>query len=199
MAVNTSGVAALGLPAGPYLRVEIVGAALEVAGQTLRADLAVERATDDGGQPVVVAALTHLTLAVTAGGQPVVSITDGSGVLVVTAAGVAARVTGTVAVTVPGVALTGTLDLRFNGTTSVVNRVVTLGGTQVTIALPAAATTAGYLRFQGTGIVLTVAGQRLTGDVVVERSGTTTHVVVTGASLELGGGLALGHRVRPPT
>ena len=72
-------------------------------------------------------------------------------------------------------ALTGTLDLRFNGTTSVVNRVVTLGGTPVTIALPAAATTAGYLRFQGTGIVLTVAGQRLTGDVVVERSGTTTH------------------------
>ena len=190
VAVNTSAVAALGLPAGPYLRVEIVGAALEVAGQTLRADLAVERATDDGGQPVVVAALTHLTLAVTAGGQPVVSITDGSGVLVVTAAGVAARVTGTVAVTVPGVALSGTLDLRFNGTTSVVNRVVTLGGTQVTIALPAAATSAGYLRFQGTGIVLTVAGQRLTGDVVVERSGTSTHVVVTGASLELGGGLA---------
>ena len=191
VAVNTSDVAALGLPAGPYLRLEIVGASLTVAGQTLGADLAVERATDDGGQPVVVVALTHLTLAVTAGGQPVVaSITDGSGVLVATTAGVAARVTGTVTVSIPGVSLTGTLDLRFNGTTSDVNRVVTLGGSQVSIVLPAAATTAGYLRVQGTGIVITVAGQRLAGDVVIERSGATTQLDVTGASLELGGGLA---------
>ena len=103
----------LDLPAGPYLRVEGNGLTVTVQGQTLTADVVIERATGgrrdrDDRRPAGV------DLAIGAGANGV-RITGGSGLLLVTAAGVAGRISGTIAVTLPaGTTLTGALTLAVN-------------------------------------------------------------------------------------
>ena len=188
LAVN-SGAAAVGdLPGGPYLRVEALGAGFAVGGQTISGDLSFERSVTAGGLPVVRIVATHVSVSLSAGGTPVVSLTDGTGVIVLRDGKLAAQVSGTVTVAVPGVTVTGSLLLQTSSLTTAVNEVLSIGGSDVLLALPAA-TGSGYVRFVGTGLTLDVLGQRLSGDVSVTRNGTGTDVVVSNASLSLAGGL----------
>ena len=84
----------------------------------------------------------------------------------------------------------GSFALEINSTGAVVNEVITLADGDVLLALPvgpSGSTT--IVRFAGTGITLDALGQQLSGDVVVESSAGTVHVVVANASLSLAGGV----------
>ena len=178
----------LDLPAGPYLRVEGTGLTVTVQGQSLTADVVVERATV-AGAPVTTIALNRVDLTIGAGGNGV-RITGGTGLFLVTTAGVAGRVSGTVVVTLPaGTSLTGALTLAVNTTSSAVTASVDVAGTLVALDVRAGP----YLRFEGTGMVLTVLGQSLRGDLVIERS--TSY---GGDGLPGGTGPDARHPDRPP-
>ena len=92
-------------------------------------------------------------------------LVDGSGTLTFTGNNVAGSLGGTIVATVPGVSLNGTLHVVLDTATS-------------------------HLEVSGLGVVLTVAGQRLSGDITVVRSGTDLSVTLAHAALELAGGLA---------
>ena len=92
-------------------------------------------------------------------------MTGGSGALVFGAGGIAARFSGGLSLVVPGMSVTGDFSLAINRGTTAVNVQVDLGEETVSLDLPGGP----YLRVEGTGIVLTIAGQRITGNVRVTR------------------------------
>ncbi|MBK8459221.1 MAG: hypothetical protein IPL43_02530 [Micropruina sp.] len=190
LAINTAAVAVDDLPAGPYLAIEALGASITVGGQTLSADLGFQRSTTAEGTSVVLAAVTNLSFVVTAGGRPVASLSQGQGILMLAADGMAARVSGTVLVDVPGVSFSGSLELELNTTPALVNQVLAVGGEDVLLALPAGALGADYLRFAATDVTLDVLGQHLSGNLIIERDGSSTRVLVSDAELVLAGGIA---------
>ena len=89
----------------------------------------------------------------------------------------AGRLGATVEVVVPGdVDVSGTFTVAVNTRTTGVNETVDVDGVSTTLALPAGP----YLRVEGTGIRIEMFGQRISGDVVLEKatSGTTEVVRV---------------------
>ena len=106
-------------------RFEVTGMTLSLMGQSIGGDLVVDK-TADGD---VVLAVANATLSL--GGA--VSLTHGAGVIVVGATGVAGSLSGTLALTVPGVTFLSDLAVAFNNTTAAVNRTVSIGGTTATL------------------------------------------------------------------
>jgi hypothetical protein len=125
----------LSLPAGPYLRVEAQGATLEIAGQRVSGDFAITRTSATTNVTVA-----NLSASFGDGSTAFLTLSGGRGTLTLDPSGLLGELEGTVAVNVPGVALSGTLKLA-----------VKTG-------------TGGYLRIGGTALSLTVAGQTLTGE-----------------------------------
>ncbi|NMM34119.1 MAG: hypothetical protein HHJ13_09000, partial [Phycicoccus sp.] len=186
VAVNTGSATVGDLPAGPYLRVEATGTTITVDGQELKADVTFERAVDAAGATVVRAGLANGSLVFMAVATTVLSVTNGTGALVVTTGGLAASVSGTVAVGLPGVSFTGALAIQVNTTGGPVDTTVSVGGTDQSLVLPIGP----YLRVRGENVVLEVAGQRITGTVTVQRASGITTFAVTGGSLNFGDGVA---------
>ena len=60
--VNTTTAAALGLPAGPYLRLDATGATLTILGQTVSGNLALVSATNSAGASVLTVGISNGTL-----------------------------------------------------------------------------------------------------------------------------------------
>ena len=83
-----------------------------------------------------------------------------------TANGVAGRLSGTVNVQAPGVSFGAGLTLSVNTTGAAVARTLTVGTTDVRLDLPAGP----YVRVDGTGVTVTILGQVLTADVAVQRT-----------------------------
>ena len=103
IAVNTTSSPASGLPAGPFFGIEAAGATLNVAGQTVTGDFGVE-VSSEAGTPVVIASVANATASL---GGGIVLLSGGSGVLLVSGSGVAASFSGTLAINVPGVSVSG--------------------------------------------------------------------------------------------
>ena len=99
------------------------------------------------------------------------------------------------ALTLPaGVSASGSLSLAVNTTSSAVNRTVTVGGTPLALSLPAGP----YLRFEATGLTLSVLGQTLSGNFAFERvadetGGTLVRIAGTDVALSLGGVLRVSN------
>ena len=184
LGVNTGAAAVGDLPAGPFVRVEASGATITIGSQSLTADLVFTRGLDAAGNTEARVAVAHAALSL--GGAIVVS--DGTGGLILTSSGIAAQLSGSVSVTVPAVQLSGTLQVQLNTTGAPVNDTVHLGSGDVPVVVPAG--TGAYVQVVGTGVVLTVGGQQLTGDVTFTSTGTSVTVALANASLNLGGGLA---------
>ena len=197
VAVNTASTPVQGLPAGLYVRVVLLGATLTVAGQTLTADLAVERSTalgddgipggtgDDADSTVTRIAVSRASFAVP-GNAPLVRLTNGTGTLLVVDGEVAGRLAGTLTVSVPGVRLTGAFVVELNTGSADVDETIDLGGLTLALVIPGGP----YVRVTGTDVVVEVLGQQLRGDVVIAQGTTDTEITVTGAELSLAGGLA---------
>src|SRR5918995_1179623 len=103
---------------GPFVRFAATGARLDVLGQAVTADVAVERSTvfGTGGQPdttVFRFGISNGSLAF-GGASPLLSASDASGSIVVTSSGVAGRLQATVALNVPGASLAGTFAAEVN-------------------------------------------------------------------------------------
>ncbi|HET8980295.1 MAG TPA: hypothetical protein VFN87_19240, partial [Solirubrobacteraceae bacterium] len=181
VAVNTTSAAVNGLPAGPYLRGELTGASLTVAGQTVSGDFGFQRTTDATNATVVIAAITNLT-AVLGGG--VATLSNGTGIVVASSAGLAGSVGGTLTLNVPGITLAGTLNLQVNQTTARVTDSLTVAGTPIGIDVPAGPA----ISVAGTGITITALGQSISGDVTLTSASGTTSLTLANGALSLAGG-----------
>ena len=95
-----------------------------------------------------------------------VTVTDGHGLFVLTPTGMAGRLGGTITVLMPGATLTGTLTVAVNTGTRAVNETVVVDGVSTSLTLQAGP----YLRVEGTGIRIEMFGQRVSGDIVLEKA-----------------------------
>ena len=103
---------------------------------------------------------------------------------------VAGRITGTLALTAPGVAFSGGLAVEFNTARRRDRESFSIAGETLELSLPAGGAT-GYLRVVGTGVAITIAGQSLSTDIeVVDAAGVLT-LTLRNTRLELGGAAPL--------
>ncbi|HRA76947.1 MAG TPA: hypothetical protein PLE12_12010, partial [Propionicimonas sp.] len=182
LAVNTTGTAALGLPAGPYLRVEGSGVVLTVAGQQFSGNLVLEQRTGTAGTALVRLALTGVEVTLAGG---LARLSHGSALFVLAGGTIAGQVGGTVTLAVPGLSLSGTLGLQLNTGHSAVAESFTLAGTTTALSIAADVP----LRLSGTGLTLQVAGAvDLRADVVATWTSGGFTLDLSNGSLALGAG-----------
>ncbi len=165
--VNVNGTTVtVNVPAGPYLRVTGVGANLTVQGIGIAGNFTFERKqTTTGGERVVTVAASAVSLDLGSTANDLISVTNGSGAFIITADGLAGTSTATVGINVSGVSLAGTFTVRINDTSVAVNETVNVGGSNVTINLPAGP----YLQVKGTGVTLGFLGVSLSGNFSFEQ------------------------------
>src|SRR5206468_2607698 len=119
-----------------------------------------------------------------------VLLTGGEGFFVITPSGVAGRLGGTIKFRIPGnaVGFDGTFGVAINTTVVRVSEQFEVGADTVNLVLPAGP----YLRVEGTGVRLTLVGQRISGDFVFEKatsgSGDIVRVLAQHVSAALGDG-----------
>jgi hypothetical protein len=187
VAVNTTGVAqnsvlavgsetvTLDLPAGPYLRLsiteidELTPATLTIGGQTLSGNFALEQVTSVAtGSKIIRLVATDVELHLLAGSTEIVSLTEGEGALLITAAGIAGRVSGTVQIgsITGGASFSGRFSVAVNNTRAAVVEQLTVAGVSVSLNLPAGP----YVRVEATGARLVIFGQTLSGDFAFEQA-----------------------------
>ncbi len=171
-----------------YLEITGTGVTLSAAGQTLQGDVTFEQTISGNGQRLVSVAIANASLTL-GGTTPEVTIANGQGDLLLTSTGLFGTISGTVTTNIPGVALSGTLQVEINTTTSAVQQSFTVGGQTQTVTLPAGP----FLEVAGTGVTLTILSQTLTGDIALEQETNSagqqvTVVVVNGLAFSLGSG-----------
>ena len=103
----------LSVPAGPYLRLVGHSISLTVAGQTVSGDFDLEQAVQ-GTATVTRITASNIQASFGDGSTSYVTLAGGSGILVLTGSNVAGQIGGNVSVAIPGVTLTGTLQLELN-------------------------------------------------------------------------------------
>ena len=163
-----------------FVRVAGDDVSLSVLGQTLVGDVTVEQLTTSAGR-VVTLALADVGLDLAG----VATVSEGAGVLLLTTGGVAGSLSAKLAFGDDDVlSVTGTFGLAVNTTGAAVRRSVVVGGRTVLLDLPAGP----YLRVSGTDVVVKAAGQVLSGDVTVEKTGGTLHVTAARVRLQIGDG-----------
>jgi hypothetical protein len=125
------------LPSGPYIRIDGTDLALTLMGQTLSGDLAFEKVSDEKGVSIIRLGATNIRFSISDGATDLVSLTNGQGSMILTAQGLAGELTGSVAVAVPGLTVSGSLTLQVNQTGSAVDDRLSVNGSWVTLFLPA--------------------------------------------------------------
>ena len=183
-------VAGTSVPPGPFVRLLVDGVdgaaiSLGTGGPVLHAAVSIQRTVSSLGQPRVVVAVLGGRLSLDGATDLLTGI---QGVFVLTGAGLAGRLAGTVnlAGLLPSsVTVAGTFALAVNRTGTRVTESVTLGGATTSLDLAAGT----YVRVAATGATVAVGGQSLSGDVSFVQSGTTTQLTFANVSMSLGGGL----------
>ena len=180
----------LNLPAGPYLQVEADGLSLTILGQSVSGNFAFTQTKATDGTNVVRIAATNVGLSLGSDPQnPLVSLTNGQGALLVTSAGIAGQIGANVATNIPNVTFSGAFSLSINTTNAAVDESFLVGGQTVLLTVPAGP----FVRVDGTGVKLGVAGQTLTGDFAFEQTTDSANnkvvkVGVANLGLRLGDG-----------
>ena len=183
----------LSLPVGPYLRVAGTDVRLTLGTQSISGDFAFEQITTDDG-PLVKIAATNVGLAINDGSTDLLTLSNGTGTLVVlptsavaaagVTGGIAGIIEGTVALGITGASLIGTLRVEFNKTGDVgqsIDETFQVGGETVTLELEAG----NYVTVAGTNIALEIAGQRLSGDFSFTQKNIVTAAGGTQSVLEI--------------
>jgi Ca2+-binding RTX toxin-like protein len=181
--VNVNGTSlALNLGAGPYLKVSSTGstagttATLQVQGTVLRGNFEFERKTTASSQTVVTIAMSAASVDLGPSGGSLVRVTGGSGLLLLSGAGIAGDASATVTLAVPGVTASGTFRLRLNTRSSAVNETVTVGGSPVTVNVVAGP----YVRVEASSATLSFLGINLSGNFSFEqRTSAASQTLVT--------------------
>ena len=176
------------LPGGPFLRVAATGVNLTVSNQVLSGNFTFEQATASSGDSVVKVAASNVALSLGDGTHSFVSVTNGQGAFILTGTGLAGVLSGSVALNVPQVGLSGVFSVDVNTTALAVNETVTSGGIPVVVNVPLGP----YVKVAGTGTQLQVLGQTLSGDFSFSQatvnSAQVVQVTAANASLILGDG-----------
>ncbi|MDA7536176.1 hypothetical protein N8534_00340, partial [bacterium] len=174
--------------------IEAIGITLEVAGQSLVADLSVNRFRSDRNNTpgnstddidVLRLSLRNVNVSFGSATENFVTLSEGTGEFLVLPEGLAAELAGILTVNVPNVSATGNFALRINTTGMLVDESYEVFGTPETLTLPAGP----YFQIAGTGVELNIAGQELGGDFTFEQNADgSVRVDVENASLTLGDG-----------
>ncbi|HEX4525985.1 MAG TPA: VCBS repeat-containing protein, partial [Gaiellaceae bacterium] len=187
---------ALDLPGGPYLRFSGAGVSLDVAGQHLSGDFSFEQAVDLGadgvpgsGTPPVAANADTNIIRIAAANVSLqlgpLSVTGGSGVVLLSATGVAGELQGTIGLSVPGVSVGGVFKVQFN-TGAQVDTTYQFGGAALQLHVPG-----NTVQVSGTGVDVNVFGQSLHGNVTITRNAAgSIDVAASGIVVKLGGSAA---------
>src|SRR5262249_5482263 len=131
----------------------------------LTGDFTLQQVTTSAGSQISIAA-ANVHLGLGDGSRDLVTVDGAAGFFVVTPSGLAGSLSGTAAVTVPGVSLSGTFKVAINTTGAAVSQQVMVGGSTLALDLPAGP----FVRVEGTGVSLAVSGQTLTGDFAFEQT-----------------------------
>ncbi|MFM8479114.1 MAG: autotransporter-associated beta strand repeat-containing protein, partial [Planctomycetaceae bacterium] len=111
---------------------------VQVLNQTLSGSFTfTRRAASAGSQALTVIAASDVSLQLNGSSGNLVSVTNGSGVLVLSQSGLAADLSVTVAESIDNVSFAGTFGLAINSTGSAISETVTVGGSSRSISLPA--------------------------------------------------------------
>jgi hypothetical protein len=147
VSINTTGhsvtlASSVVLPAGPYMKVEAKHLAMTIYGQTLTGNFAFEQVTKTSSPQnpgaagsILTLAATDVTFALNAGGSDVASLANGEGMFVFLSGGMAGRLSGDVAFTVPGVTVSGTFGFAVNTTGSAVDEQIMVDGKTIALNL----------------------------------------------------------------
>src|SRR5207249_6727762 len=121
-----------------------------------------------GGDDVQVVRVgaTGVALALGNGAADLLTVSNASGAIFVMPASVFGEITGAVALNVPGISVSGTLEIQLNTGPMAVHETLRVGVVPVQVQLPQGP----YLRVAGTGVGLTLVGQTLSGDFAFERT-----------------------------
>ncbi|MEX1357603.1 MAG: VCBS repeat-containing protein, partial [Gaiellaceae bacterium] len=164
--LNTAPVVALGLPAGPFLRVRVAGASVQVLGQSLSGSFTFEQLTTAAGTKVVRIAFTGVELFVGDQGSNIgVRLQSGTGALLITPQGIAGRLSGTPTFTLGGSFSVGAalVTVEFNRLTTAVNEIV--DGTPLQLAAGP------YVRVAARNASVVIGGESLVSlDLFFERA-----------------------------
>ncbi|MDF2434916.1 MAG: large repetitive protein, partial [Mucilaginibacter sp.] len=164
LAVNTTSAAANGLPAGPYLRIAATGATVAFLGQSVTADVTVQRTTDATGASVLRLAIANGSVSF-AGGA--IALSGIAGVAMITGAGVAGSLTANISVAAAdAISLGGAFSLAVNTTSSPVSDSVLVGTGSQALVLPAGP----YFALRADNATLTVEGQTLSGTIAISQT-----------------------------
>ena len=151
---------------------------LNVGGQNMVGDATVTRLTSSRGLAGLAVSLTGLAFDIDAGTDSVVAVSAGSGALLLTSAGVVGSFTGTVRIGTAADPLAEVAAaITVNTTGAVVHELVG----DVAIDVPAGS----YLRVTATLAAgdLELAGQELTGTIVLEAGATAVRAAISGGRL----------------
>ena len=183
VAINSTGVAVdqsipvgagtvdLLLPAGPFLRIEGTGVSLNVLGQSLGGNFAIEQVTEADGTTLTRIAASAVTLELgpeVTTDNHVLELNNGAGAFLLTSAGIAGRLSGTVTINAPGIVAGADFTLAINTLEVAVAEQFRVNGEDVTLDLAAGP----YLRVEALNTIIVVGGQSIAGDFVIERSAT---------------------------
>jgi len=160
---ETIGNQTINVPAGPYLEVQVLNAAVTINSNAVSGSFAFEQ-QGSGATAETVLAATGVSAAV-----GTASLSNGQGVLVLTSTGVAGYVSGMGAGSSGGVSISGTVLLQINTTGGAVNASVMLGGQPVTID---------YSASQGSLFSLSISNLSLNIDNVVTIEGTISYSTI---------------------
>ncbi|MDB4127816.1 hypothetical protein N9594_01580, partial [bacterium] len=177
------------LPAGPYLQIAATNLDLVLFGQTLRGNFVFAQATLNGQQILRIAA-SEIFVGIGDGTQNLVSINQGTGAIRISAEGVAGAIGGNFTASIPGVSITGDLQLLFNSSTAAVDETIVIPGkSSVLLEVPAGSAASPFFRFRGEALEVNIAGQVLIGTFGFEKNGNgELRFLVEDASLSLGDG-----------
>jgi hypothetical protein len=197
------------LPAGPFVKINGENVRLQVLGQTLSGDFALEQittgrgpdgipGTNDDIQAIRIAA-ADVSMALGNGSTNILTASNGEGTFLIFekmagGLGIAGRLSANVALqNVPGVSISGALTIEVNNTDEEVSEVFFVGGLPVEFELEAG----NYVRVFGDDLELNLLGQTLTGDFSFEQvtstdgggaSNQVIRITATGVKLALGDG-----------
>ncbi|MEN9556412.1 MAG: hypothetical protein RLZZ232_2698, partial [Planctomycetota bacterium] len=156
-----------------------ISGSVHVAGQTLSGVFALSRQLDAEGNPRIVVSATQLALSLNGQSGNLFSLSNGSGVLVLTKSGFAATVQTTLNDFLPGIALSAGAELTINTLDQAVSETVTINGQSMTLQLPAGP----YVRIATTDTVLTTDVIDVHGSFTLETTGSgPTREILLGAS-----------------
>jgi hypothetical protein len=148
---------------------------IQVLNQTLSGNFTfTRRAASSGSQALTVIAANGVSLQLNGSSANLVSVTKGSGVLVLSQSGLAADLSVTVAESIDNVSFADTFGLAINSTGSAISETVTVGGSSRSISLPA-----------GPYVRLTADNTRLSTDVFNVSGNLTLETTGTGSSREI--------------